>query len=60
MAKTMQYKDTTVSTNSDLFKLLQANEPEKAAALYKDLNDAFYKANPGWKPYPPKVKHGGS
>lgn len=54
--KTIQYKDMKVSTNSDLFKLLQANEQEKAAALYKELNDAFYKSNPGWKSYPAKEK----
>lgn len=51
-AKTMQYEDMLLSTNSDLFKALQANEIGKATKMYKELNDAFYKANPGWKPYP--------
>jgi hypothetical protein len=53
-AKTMQYKDMLLSTNSDLFKALLANEPDKATKMYKELNDAFHKANPGWKPYPSK------
>lgn len=53
-AKTMQYKDTLLSMNSDLFKLLQSNEHGKAEKMYKELSDAFHKANPGWKPYPPK------
>jgi hypothetical protein len=59
-SKTTQYKDMVLSTNTDLFKAVQDGETEKAAQMYKDLNDAFYKANPGWKPYPSKVKHDGS
>lgn len=43
----MNYKDTKVAKNSELYKLLQEGKEDKAAALYKQVCAAFDKT---WDP----------
>lgn len=52
--KCKQYKDLTVSPNSDMFKAMEEGDQDKVAKMYKDGMAQFYKNNPNWKPYPDK------
>lgn len=53
-SKAKIYRDTVVAPGSKMFEAMEAGNKSLVEKLYLETDAEFRKANPNWKPYPPK------